>query len=290
MLCIMAGVHQEDSYAVFAGDAFPSRFHRCSSWTIYWPVVGNDRFFGPGAVLGLVLTCPLLCLTGEVGPDSTKNRGIAAVAVLRRWLTSLLHAATSSCSSRVENSRYAQCKLCIFRGDPPGAAHEQGCRARCVQRQALVFQTVQITCGGPAGAQVQTSWTCPLLCHAGALVQHRSKQWRFRCCSSSTRTQTCPLWCNDRRWSRRADNCGVPQLHVAVDKGCAFLSVVQVLSATVRVGLRIRFMGKDCVFALRGPGAQRHCARWYAATACGQGLRLSFRGPGAHVSTSRSAA
>ena len=175
MLCIMAGVHQEDSYAVFAGDAFPSRFHRCSSWTIYWPVVGNDRFFGPGAVLGLVLTCPLLCLTGEVGPDSTKNRGIAAVAVLRRWLTSLLHAATSSCSSRVENSRYAQCKLCIFRGDPLGAAHEQGCRARCVQRQALVFQTVQITCGGPAGAQVQTSWTrrltCPLLCQAGALVQ-----------------------------------------------------------------------------------------------------------------------
>ena len=61
----------------------PSRFHRCSSWTIYWPVVCNDRFSGPGAVLGQVLTCPLLCLTGEVGPDSTKNRGIAAVAVLR---------------------------------------------------------------------------------------------------------------------------------------------------------------------------------------------------------------
>ena len=158
MLCIMAGMYQEDSYAVFAGDDAPravlSRFHRCSSWTIYWPVVCNDRFSGPGAVLGQVLTCPLLCLTGEVGPDSTKNLGIAADAVLRRWLTSLLHAATSSCSSRVENSRYAQCKLCIFRGDPPGAALEQGCRARCVQRQALVFQTVQKTCGGPAGVQV----------------------------------------------------------------------------------------------------------------------------------------
>ena len=60
MLCIMVGVHQEDSYAVFAGDAFLTRFHRCSSWTIYWPVVGNDWFSGPGAVLGLVLTCPLL--------------------------------------------------------------------------------------------------------------------------------------------------------------------------------------------------------------------------------------
>ena len=156
MLCIMAGMHQEDSCAVFAGDdaprAVPSRFHRCSSWTIYWPVVCNDRFSGPGAVLGQVFTCPLLCLTGEVGPDSTINRGIAAVAVLRRWLTSLLHAATSSCSSRAENSRYAQCKLCTFRGDPPGAVLGQVCYARCVQRQALVFQTVQKTCGGPAGA------------------------------------------------------------------------------------------------------------------------------------------
>ena len=78
MLCIMAGMHQEDSYAVFAGDdaprAVPSRFHRCSSWTIYWPVVCIDRFSGPGAVLGQVLTCPLLCLTGEVGPDSTKKQ------------------------------------------------------------------------------------------------------------------------------------------------------------------------------------------------------------------------
>ena len=77
MLCIMAGMHQEDSYAVFAGDdaprSVPSRFHRCSSWTIYWPVVCSDRFSGPGAVLGQVLTCPLLCLTGEVGPDSTKT-------------------------------------------------------------------------------------------------------------------------------------------------------------------------------------------------------------------------
>ena len=42
-------------------------------------------------------------------------------------------------------------------------------------------------------------------------------------------------------------------------------------------------MGKDCVFALRGPGAQRRCARWYADTAYGQGLRLSLRGLGAHV-------
>ena len=49
----------------------------------------------------------------------------------------------------------AQCKLCTFRGDPPGAALGQGCRARCVQRQALVFQTVQKTCGGPAGAAHQ---------------------------------------------------------------------------------------------------------------------------------------
>ena len=109
MLCFMAGMYQEDSYAVFAGDDAPravlSRFHRCSSWTIYWPVVCNDRFSGPGAVLGQVLTCPLLCLTGEVGPDSTKNRGIAADAVLRRWLTSLLHAATSSCSSRAREQQ-----------------------------------------------------------------------------------------------------------------------------------------------------------------------------------------
>ena len=100
MLCIMAGMHQEDSCAVSAGDdaprAVPSRFHRCSSWTFYWPVVCNDRFSGPGAVLGQVLTCPVLCLTG--------------------------------------------------------AALGQGCRARCMQRQALVFQTVQKTCGGPAGA------------------------------------------------------------------------------------------------------------------------------------------
>ena len=147
MLDIMAGVGQKDSYAVFAGDdaprAVPSRFHRCSSWTISWPVVCNDRCSSPGAVLGQVLTCPLLCLTGEVGPDSTENRGIAAVAVLRRWLTSLLYAATSSCSSRSENNRYAPCKLCTFRGDPPGAALGQCCRAHCVQRQALVFQTVQ---------------------------------------------------------------------------------------------------------------------------------------------------
>ena len=207
MLCIMAGMHQEDSYAVFAGDdaprAVPSRFHRCSSWTIYWPVVCNDRFSGPGAVLGQVLTCPLLCSTGEVGPDSTKNRGIAAVAVLRRWLTSLLHAATSSCSSRAENSRYAQCKLCTFRGDPPGAAFGQGCRARCVQRQALVFQTVQklvevpqvqhiiMVIHIPVVAQslfpmaltflrtmeipllqfLDKEMTCPLVCHTGAQVQ-----------------------------------------------------------------------------------------------------------------------
>ena len=59
--------------------------------------------------------------------------------------------------------------------------------------------------------------TCPLLCHTGALVQHRRKQWRFRCCSSSTRIRTCPSWCNDRRWSRRADNCGVAA--VAVQRG-----------------------------------------------------------------------
>ena len=64
MLDIMAGMDQKDSYAVFAGDdaprAVPSRFHRCSSWTISWPVVCNDRCSGPGAVLGQVLTCPLL--------------------------------------------------------------------------------------------------------------------------------------------------------------------------------------------------------------------------------------
>ena len=68
-----------------------------------------------------------------------------------------------------------------------------------------------------AGALVQTCrirLTCPLLCHTGALVQHRRKQWRFRCCSSSTRIRTCPSWCNDRRWSRRADNCGVAAVAV----------------------------------------------------------------------------
>ena len=119
MLCIMAGMHQEDSYAVFAGydapRAVPSRFHRCSSWTIYWPVVCNDRFSGPGAVLGQVLTCPLLCLTGEVGPDSTKNRGIAAVAVLRRWLTSLLHAATAPAflAPRTAGTHSANCALSV---------------------------------------------------------------------------------------------------------------------------------------------------------------------------------
>ena len=78
------------------------------------------------------------------------------VAVLDRTvelpLLQFFDGATSSCSSRAENSRYAQCKLCTFRGDPPGAALGQGCRARCVQRQALVFQTDQKTCGGPAGA------------------------------------------------------------------------------------------------------------------------------------------
>ena len=128
------------------------RFHRCSSWTIYWPVVCNDRFSGPGAVLGQVLTCPLLCLTGEVGPDSTKNSGIAAVAVLRRWLTSLLHAATSSCSSRAENSRYAQCKLCTSVAIPQVLLLDKVVVPVVWQRQALVFQTVQKTCGGPAGA------------------------------------------------------------------------------------------------------------------------------------------
>ena len=55
---------------VFPGDdaprAVPLRFHRCSSWTISWLVVCNDRCSGPGAALGQVLTCPLLCLTGEV--------------------------------------------------------------------------------------------------------------------------------------------------------------------------------------------------------------------------------
>ena len=66
-------------------------------------------------------------------------------------------------------------------------------------------------------------------------------------------------------------------------KDCACLSVVLVLSATLRVGIRIRFFGQGLRLPLRGPGAQRHCARWYADTAYGQGLRLSLRGPGAHV-------
>ena len=156
MLCIMAGMHQEDSYAVFAGydapRAVPSRFHRCSSWTIYWPVVCNDRFSGPGAVLGQVLTCPLLCMTGEVGPDSTKKTWNCRCCSSSKVADVAASCSDSSCSSRAENSRYAQCKLCTFRGDPSGAALGQGCRARCVQRQALVFQTVQKTCRGPSGA------------------------------------------------------------------------------------------------------------------------------------------
>ena len=43
------------------------------------------------------------------------------------------------------------------------------------------------------------------------------------------------------------------------------------------------FFGQGLRLPLRGPVAQRHCARWYADTAYGQGLRLSLRGPGTHV-------
>ena len=164
MLDIMAGVDQKDSCAVFAGDdaprAVPSRFHRCSSWTISWPVVCNDRCSGPGAVLGQVLTCPLLCLTGEVGPDSTENRGIAAVAVLRRWLTSLLHAATSSCSSRAENNRYAQCKLCTI-----------------PQVQLLDKVVVPVVCNDRRSCSRQFR-----------------NPWRSRRCSTSSRSSTSPSW------------------------------------------------------------------------------------------------
>ena len=164
-----------------------------------------------------MFTCPLLCLTGEVGPDSTENRGIAAVAVLRRWLTSLLHAATSSCSSRAENNRYAQCKLCTFRGDPPGAALGQGSCPLCATTGARVPDSSE-TRGGPAGAAhhhghlhprrgaaqslfpmaltiqrtieipllqfLDKEITCPLVCHTGAQVQ-----------TSWTRRLTCPLLC-----------------------------------------------------------------------------------------------
>ena len=45
----------------------------------------------------------------------------------------------------------------------------------------------------------------------------------------------------------------------------------------------VPFFGQGLRLPLRGPGAQRHCARWYADTAYGQGLRLSLRGPGTHV-------
>ena len=73
--------------------------------------------------------------------------------------------------------------------------------------------------------------TCPLLCHTGALVQHRRKQCRFRLCSSSTRIRTCPSWCDDGRWSRRADNCGVAA--VAVQRGARGDSKVQFMDTVV---------------------------------------------------------
>ena len=164
MLDIMAGMEQKDSYVGYEaldkrGVSIP--LVQFLDKVLVVPVLCNDRYPGPdvqncevstGAVPGQVIDARC-ATTGAHGPDSTENSGVAADAVHLRWLTSLRLAATSSCS-RVENSRYAQCKLCIFRGDPPGAALEQGCRVRCVQRQALVFQTVQKTCGGPAGAQV----------------------------------------------------------------------------------------------------------------------------------------
>ena len=104
-----------------------------------------------GQFLDKCLHARLLCLTSEVGPDSTGKCGIAAVAVHRRLLTSLLHAATSPCSSRAENNRYAQCKLCIFRGDLPGAALGQGLCPLCATTGARVPDSLD-TRGGPEGA------------------------------------------------------------------------------------------------------------------------------------------
>ena len=168
MLCIMAGMHQEDSYAVLAGDdaprAVPSRFHRCSSWTIYWPVVGNDRFSGPGAVLGQVLTCPLLCLTGEVGPDSTK----------KPWNC-------RCCSSSTVADVAASCsdKLLQF------SRREQ---------QVCTVQTVHFPWRSPRCC----SWTrlsCPLCATTGARVPDSSENlWRSRRCSTSSRSFTSPSW------------------------------------------------------------------------------------------------
>ena len=103
--------------------------------------------------------------------------------------------------------------------------------------------------------------TCPLLCHTGALVQHRRKQWSFRCCSSSTRIRTCPSCCNDRRWSRRADNCGVAAVAVLRvvrgDSKVQFMDTV-VFMRTARGDLTGAVLGEVAFWALytgTGPGA-----------------------------------
>ena len=93
MFGIMAGTYQKvfalivvSSSGVckarFAGSE-QWRFHWCSSWTGYWPVVCNDRCCGPDVQVAVevpqlqfldkVQTCPLLCSTGALLAQSVRK-------------------------------------------------------------------------------------------------------------------------------------------------------------------------------------------------------------------------
>ena len=92
-------------------------------------------------------------------------------------------------------------------------------------------------------------------------------------CSLSYVTPSAPAVWREARVGMRIRCCG-QGLRFSL-RGCA------------HVGKRALFCGYGLWarlrLPLRGPGAQRHCVRWYADTAFGQGLRLSLRGPGTHV-------
>ena len=216
--------------------------HRCSSWTrsLLCPLVCYEWRHGPDSAENC-LAIPQVQLLDEVVVPVVCNDN-ALVLMLRtlevpqlQFLDKVFH----RCSSWTRFS----CPLCATtgprvpdssetRGGPAGAAHHHGhlhprrgaefvpygSDFSADHRDTTVqFLDKEMTCPlvSHTGAQVQTCrirLTPPLLCHTGALVQHRRKQWRFRCCSSLTWMRTCPSWCNDRCWSRRAENCGVPQL------------------------------------------------------------------------------
>ena len=168
-------------------------FSRFSSTSFTCPLCATTGASGArdsaGAVLGQGCPCPCCATTRAHGARDS-----------RRWLTSLRHAATSSCSSRAENSRYAQCKLCTFVSFPqvqlldkvvvPVVCNDNALVQMriTVEVPQLQFLDMELTCPllCHTGAQVQTSWTrmwtCPLLCQTGSLVQ----QLWCRSCSSST--------------------------------------------------------------------------------------------------------